>query len=335
MKICFFARVENLEVINRVQFYATDIKILRELGHEVIVATRFNEIPWGCDLYYIWWWSWAFQPIFKARICFKPSVITGALAYREFPVKGAEKSDASRSWWKWLITRFSLFAANTNLFICHYEFAQVPELFFTRRPRFVPLVVDTAFYKPVSLPKERFMLNVAWSEPLNSERKCLKQIVEAFAIVSRTQSDLRLVMAGKQGGFHEVLVETARRLGVFDRVDFIGIISEEKKVELMQRCSVYLQPTLFEGFGLAIAEAMACGAVVLSSPVGAIPEVVADAGAMVNGEDPQAIADAVLSILKNPDLQKDLSDKARAHILQNFTYDRRKDALKNLISEIS
>ena len=56
---------------------------------------------------------------------------------------------------------------------------------------------------------------------------------------------------------------------------------------------------------------------------------------MVNGEDPQAIADAVLNILKSPDMQAALSGRAREHILQNFTYDRRKDALKNLISDLS
>lgn len=345
MKICFFARVENLEVINRVQFYATDIKILKELGHEVIIATRFRDIPWGCDLYYVWWWSWGFQPLLKALVGLKPTVITGALAYREFQApkngpgngtnRGTGKSNLVRSWWKWWFIRFSLLCANANVFLCRYEFEEIPKLFLTRNPKAIPLVVDVASYKPVSTPKEPYLLNVAWSEPENAQRKCLKQIVEAFAIISARFPNIRLVMAGKQGGFHAALVEKARGLGILDRIDFIGIISEEKKIELMQRCSVYLQPTLFEGFGLAIAEAMACGAPVLSSPFGAIPEVVGNAGVMADGEDPKAIADAVMGILANPELQNDLSRRARAKIVDNFSYELRKNALQKLISDLT
>jgi hypothetical protein len=59
MRICFFAKVDSPEVLERVNFYAQDIRILRELGYEVVVATRLKDIPFGCDLYYIWWWSWA------------------------------------------------------------------------------------------------------------------------------------------------------------------------------------------------------------------------------------------------------------------------------------
>jgi glycosyltransferase involved in cell wall biosynthesis len=67
----------------------------------------------------------------------------------------------------------------------------------------------------------------------------------------------------------------------------------------MRECTVYLQPTRYEGFGLAILEAMSCGAPVVTSARGAVPEVVGDTAILVDGTSPMAIADGVLQYLGN------------------------------------
>jgi glycosyltransferase involved in cell wall biosynthesis len=330
MKVCFFAHVPQKDILNTVSFYATDIQILRELGHEVILATRFSEIPFGCDFYFIWWWTWAFMPLIKALN--KPALITGTFDYITHPV---EKSYIHRPLLEKFLMNVGLRRANANLFISHFEYDAVTSNLPTRNPQYVPCSVDTNVYTPADVPRENFIFNVAWSGEFNARRKCLKQIIEAFPSVLAQHPDTRLVMAGRQGEYHPILVETAQALGISDKVDFIGVISEEEKIRLMQRCAVYVQPTLEEGFGLAIAEAMACGTAVVTSPVGAVPEVVGENGILVDGQDVSAISNGIIYLLNDPSLRDNLGSRARDFIVQHYQYARRRDALAKIIHEIT
>jgi glycosyltransferase involved in cell wall biosynthesis len=330
MKVCFFAHVPQKNILNTVSFYATDIQILRDLGHEVILATRFSEIPIGCDFYFIWWWTWAFMPLLKALQ--KPALITGTFDYITYPI---EKSYIHRPFLEKLLMNIGLRRASANVFISHFEYDAVTPNLWTHNPHYVPCVINADVYFPAEVERERFLLNVAWSGEFNARRKCLKQIIEAFPAVLAQYPDIRLVMAGRQGEYHPILVETAQALGISDKIDFIGIITEEEKIRLMQRCAVYVQPTLEEGFGLAIAEAMACGAAVVTSPAGAVPEVVGENGILVDGQDIPAISNGIIRLLSDPILRDTLGKRARAHIIENYQYHRRRDALANIIREIT
>jgi glycosyltransferase involved in cell wall biosynthesis len=333
LRICFFANVESHEALERVQFYATDLRILRDLGHDVVVATRFAEIPRDCDLYFIWWWTYAFLPLIKGRLAGRPCVVTGVFDYDTCAGLGSV-AYVDRPVWQRLLMRGALSFADINAFISRYEFEQVPHALPVNKPRLIPLVVDTDRYSPAPVAKKPYFLNVAWSGEQNAKRKCLPQVIQAFALVAPDHPELRLVMAGKQGEYHARLVALAAELGVRNRVDFLGIISEEEKIMRMRECYAYLQPTLFEGFGLAIAEAMACGAAVVSSPVGAIPEVVGDAGLMVEGSDHLAIADALRRLLSQTALRDDLARRAVRHVCANFSYSRRRQGIADLIADL-
>jgi glycosyltransferase involved in cell wall biosynthesis len=97
---------------------------------------------------------------------------------------------------------------------------------------------------------------------------------------------------------------------------------------------VYLQPTRYEGFGLAILEAMSCGAPVVTSPRGAVPEVVGDTALMVDGTSPEAIADGLLQYLENPSLREAMGQKARRRAVERFTYVERRDKMIPLIERL-
>ena len=66
-KAVFFAKVSHPEILERHEFYATDLRILRELGFDVIICTKAWPIP-KADLYYVWWWTWAFLPWIRAKV---------------------------------------------------------------------------------------------------------------------------------------------------------------------------------------------------------------------------------------------------------------------------
>src|SRR5512145_2622392 len=77
MRACFFVRTPAPQMLELVEFYRTDLSILRGLGFEVVVATRWSEIPWDADLYFVWWWTWAYLPVLKARLRRRPVIVTG------------------------------------------------------------------------------------------------------------------------------------------------------------------------------------------------------------------------------------------------------------------
>lgn len=332
MRICFFARVESPRVLETVEFYRQDIEILRSLGHEVFPATRAREIRWDADLYYVWWWTWAFQPMLPARMTGKPLVITGVLDY-PYPVAG--RGYLGRPLLQRAIMSAALVSADRNVFLSRYETEGVSRDLPVREPRWIPLAVDTETYSPGSAPREDFVFSVIWMEGYNVWRKCAIEIVEAIPLVLAAHPEARFVIAGGQDtGFPEVLA-AARRLRVEDFVSFPGVIGRDEKIDLMRRCRLYLQPTRYEGFGAAILEAMSCGTPVVTNPVGAVPEVAGDAAELLENTKPTTIAEAVNKLWTDSWRRETLSSRARSRAVGAFSFERRRRELAALLSELS
>jgi glycosyltransferase involved in cell wall biosynthesis len=331
MRICFFARVESLRMLETVEFYRQDIELLRSLGHEVFPAVRARQIRTDVDLYYVWWWTWAFQPLLPAKLHGKPLVITGVLDY-PYPVPG--RGYPGRPRWQRLIMSAALRSADRNVFLSRHETEGVSRDLAVRGPRCIPLAVDTETYSPGASPREDFVFTVIWMEKYNVWRKCAVEIVEAIPLVLAAHPEARFVIAGgHDSGFEEVLA-AARRLGVERYVSFPGVIGRDEKIDLMRRCRLYLQPTRYEGFGAAILEAMSCGAPVATNAVGAVPEVVGDAAHILSGSDASAVAEGVTALWPDAGRREDLSSRARSRAVEEFSFDRRRTALGALFAEM-
>ena len=330
MRICFFTRVESPRVLETVEFYRQDIELLRSLGHEVFPAVRGRQIRTDVDLYYVWWWTWAFQPLLPAKLLGKPLVITGVLDY-PYPVPG--RGYAGRPLWQRLIMSAAFRSADRNVFLSRHETEGASRDLPVREPRCIPLAVDTEAYSPGGSPREDFVFSVLWMEKYNVWRKCAVEIVEAIPLVLSAHPEARFVIAGGHDtGFEEVLA-AARRLKVERSVSFPGVISREEKIDLMRRCRLYLQPTRYEGFGAAILEAMSCGAPVATNAVGAVAEVVGDTAHFLDGTDRAAIARGVNALWTNADYREELSVRSRLRAAEAFSFDRRRAGLRALLSE--
>jgi len=326
--VCFFARVEDLEVLRRVDFYRQDIELLHELGFDVVIATRWSDIPLDADLYFIWWWTWAFQALLKARLARRPAIITGVFDYRwDSSVRG---DYFSRPWWQRLALRIALRLADANVFCSQLEFRSVSAGLRVNHPAYVPLTVDTVRYAQSTEPRQDFVLTVALMDELNANRKCLPEILEAIPLVLDRYPHVRFLIVGKQGTYFPQLLRRVEELGISDRVEFLGLIDEAVKIQLMQRAKVYLQPSRYEGFGLAQAEAMSCGAAVVSSPAGAVPEVVGDAGILVE-PTPENLAAAVLRLFDDERLRNRLGEDAAMRVRALYSRSRRREGLTQVI----
>ena len=151
--------------------------------------------------------------------------------------------------------------------------------------RVTPLGLDHATLAPGTREREPFLLYPARAWPHKNHQR----LFEAFTLVRRERPDLRLVLTG--GGDFPSLPDGA---------DARGHVPWPEVVDLMQRASALVFPSLYEGFGQPPLEAMACGCPVACSNAAALPEVVGDAALLFDPHDPAAIAAAVLDLLADP-----------------------------------
>ena len=135
-----------------------------------------------------------------------------------------------------------------------------------------------------------FVLAVGTVEP----RKNHLFLLKAFAILAREHGyPGDLVMVGSRGWGRVPIEDTAARLGIAARVKRLGGIDDDELADLYRGCDVFAMPSLYEGFGIPAAEALACGATAVVSDRGSLPEVVGDAATVVDLGDPSRWARAL------------------------------------------
>ncbi|MCL6544778.1 MAG: glycosyltransferase family 4 protein [Bryobacteraceae bacterium] len=136
-------------------------------------------------------------------------------------------------------------------------------------------------------------------------RKNQSALVRAFAEAARARPELphHLVVAGKEGWRGREVKEAARRSGVAERIHFTGHVEDEALVELYNGCDVFVFPSLYEGFGIPVLEAMACGRAVACSGSTALPEVADSAAILFDPRSISQMAQAILDLLLYPELR--------------------------------
>lgn len=331
MKACFFNRVTERAKLAQVEAYRQDIDILREMGFEVVLSTNWKEIPTGADLYFVYWWQWGFLPMLKNLTGNRPFLITGVLDYR-WPV-GNHDFAHRPAWQQWLI-RYALKHAAANVFVSELEYREVPRAMAVNNPLYIPHVVETEFYKEGTGPREDFILDVVMMHRGNANRKYVAEVIRSIPLVHARHPEMRLIVAGDKGSDYPRLAQLVSDLKLDGKVEFPGVISREQKLDLLQRCKVYVSPAWYEGFGMGNLEAMSCGAPVVSSPAGAVPEVVGDAGLLVDGSSPEAIAGAINRYLDDESLRREAGRRGRKRAETIFPYSRRRRELEKVISAI-
>jgi glycosyltransferase involved in cell wall biosynthesis len=121
--------------------------------------------------------------------------------------------------------------------------------------------------------------------------------VQAFERVADSHPDLTLVLAGKLGWHTAEIVAAMENSPMRPRIRHLGFVSEAEKWILLRNCAMLIYPSLYEGFGLPVLEAMAAGAPVITSNISSMPEVAGDAAVLVDPTSTDAIAEAVHRIL--------------------------------------
>lgn len=166
----------------------------------------------------------------------------------------------------------------------------------------------TEIKNALQLP-ERFLLFVGTVEP----RKNLARLITAFdewkTECAHGNEDVVLVIAGRMGWKVDTAIAAAETATWKQSIRFVGHVTEEQKRALMQACTVFVFPSMWEGFGLPVLEAAASGAPVLTSRVSALPEVCGDAAVYVDPEHISSIKQGVAQFMGDAQLRRSLRQK--------------------------
>lgn len=164
---------------------------------------------------------------------------------------------------------------------------------------------------------ERFLLHVGTLEP----RKNLPRLIRALYEIRRRGCDIKLVLVGARGWQLDSFDEEIERLSLQDAVHFTGYVPSTDLPGLFSLATLFVFPSLYEGFGLPPIEAMACGTPVLTSNRGSLPEICGDAAYLVDPEDEQALADGLFALLSDADWRTELARCGLAHA-RTFSWER-------------
>jgi glycosyltransferase involved in cell wall biosynthesis len=177
------------------------------------------------------------------------------------------------------------------------------------------------------LAPRQYGLFVGTLEP----RKNVPLLLEAFGLVRR-HLDVQLVVVGARGWLDEPIVAARARSGLESAAHFVGVLGEEDLAVLYSHAGVFVLPSLYEGFGLPVLEAMACGAAVVCSSAGPLPEVAGDAAVLLPPEDAEAWSRAMLTVLTDAWRAEDLRQRgyARARL---FSWERAALATRDVYRE--
>ncbi len=155
-------------------------------------------------------------------------------------------------------------------------------------------------------------------------RKNILRLIEAF---SHIQGNLKLVIAGKSSGegkkgwmFQDIL-NAPKKFGIENRVIFTGFIPTDNLKDLLVGAIAFILPSLWEGFGIPVVEAMACGVPVIVSNVSSLPEVTGDAGMLIDPYSINQIEQAIRTIVNDKKLQVKYSKLSQTQA-KKFSWDR-------------
>ena len=190
--------------------------------------------------------------------------------------------------------------------------------------RFTPRCAEeqAAFRQRCGLPA-RYLLSLGTLEP----RKNLEQLVRAFARwrTATATHDVKLVLAGAKGWRYTEIFRTVEALGLTEQVIFPGFIPEDALPDWYAAATAFVYPSLFEGFGLPVLEAMACGTPVVCSQAPGLSEVAGDAALTFPPRDEAALTAALEMVVNQQGVRQELAARGRMQAAR-FTWRRSAEA---------
>ena len=184
--------------------------------------------------------------------------------------------------------------------------------------RFSPMSGHESGSAVPGLVPDKFWLAVGTLEP----RKNVRRLLRAYAaFLGRNREGLPLVLAGGKGWLEDDLEEFIGSLGIREHVKLLGYVADDELIWLYKNCFAFLYPSLFEGFGLPVLEALSLGTAVVTSNTTSLPEVAGDAARYVDPLNEEEIVQAMSSLVNDDGYRMKLKGRAQSQA-RKFSWER-------------
>jgi glycosyltransferase involved in cell wall biosynthesis len=313
--ICYFTRLDPPEVLKlpeRVRVRHFDAGMIDERFDQLVLPTLLVE--GSIDVYH--------NPTFSV-----PAVRTSArtvatvhdVVFRRHP----ELVEAGLRRYLDRATRRTVNSADAIITVSHFSKREIAELYTVEQDRITVIhngVILPCGRKPNNLGStvqrglganaDGYVLYVGSIEP----KKNIDVLLRAFASLRRPQAarSYALVLAGASNASNYRVEDRIRELGLSGAVSVLGYVSEEDLESLYTHAKAFVYPSLYEGFGLPVLEAMARGIPTVVSRATSLPEVAGECALLFEPSDPEDLARMLTRLLESPTEQKALSEKGRA-----------------------
>ena len=312
------------------EYYNQDIKALENLGHEVIICNSYFKIPMNFDLIFIWWWTYALLPILFAKILGKKSIVTGTFNYQSVDkLKGSWYH--SRSFYQRYLIKLAAKLTDSNLFVGKKEFDLVPKAFNLKNVFYFPHAIADSYFLSKNNSVREGILNFAWSGKGNLKRKGIFDLLGAIKILKEKNVFIKCTLGGRKGDGFNDLLNFINENKLNDRINLVGEVSHQKKIELFQSSLLYVQPSYFEGFGLATAEALASGCAVIACDVGEVKNVLGSGAKYVETGNKKELAKMIEKLYRDAKLRKKLVSSGNKRIVELFSQKKKKESLNKIL----
>ena len=223
----------------------------------------------------------------------------------------------------------------TKKIICSSDFVRVDFLKdYSKNTITITPGVDINRFKPGIADSKNKILFVAGLKKAE-KYKGLEYLLSAVNIIKKNIKDAKLTVVG-EGDYVTYYKKLCKNLGIIRNVEFKGVLYNKNLVKEYQKTNVFVLPSLYDSCPLVLLEAMACKKPVVGSDIGGIPYLIDNGknGLLVPPKDPEALAKAIIKILKNPKLAKKMGRNGYMNVMDNFTWSKKIKKTNDLFADI-
>lgn len=261
------------------------------------------------------------------------AVITRAIHRRKIvvTVQGSDIYKAAAKSWGKLITKWTLNHVDKIIALSESLALATQKIGVGRQKiTIIPNGVDINVFNPGQSKRAKIILFVGSL----IERKGVIHLINAYRLIQKRHPDSQLIIIG-DGPDRAKLTKRASEMGLSENISFLGSQTQSEVKLWMQKAKVFVLPSLEEGLGVVLLEALACGTPCVGSNVGGIPDVITpDVGQLVPPQDENCLATEILKILDSEDEWSKLSSQARFRAETHYSWDSIAKRIQKTYEEI-
>lgn len=269
-RILFYSSVKSIDLFKTQRFYQIDVKILQELGYDVIVTNRISDSLkfWKYNIIFSYFYRYSFFPSLIARCLGKRTFFTGG-------IDDLDENFASpkRYFIQKLFFKLCYCVSNSCIIVSYSDKDNISKFFrHKRKLSFSEHAIDVCSFSS-NVTKAPIFVTIVWMEEEgNVKRKGVDLSLLIFFKLKQTDryKNYKYIIIGKKGRGSDWVEMLIDKYQLNDSVTLTGEVSEKEKISILKYSEYYFQLSLYEGFGLASLEALCAGCVVIHSGKGGL-----------------------------------------------------------------